>query len=134
MRGSVRFRREFDRAAVCGAQRRGDQIRQAAVEKRPDRGCRGPSGRRDRLPQFRDTSPENCLEELERCVTELGFVGCLINPDPVEGDGAPPPGMGDEFWYPLYEKLVELDVPALVHSASSLLSQRRQIARMPRPR
>ncbi|MFC3229181.1 amidohydrolase family protein [Marinibaculum pumilum] len=79
----------------------------------PDR-FRGVAG----LPQFRDTSPENCLEELERCVKELGFVGCLINPDPVEGDGAPPPGMGDEFWYPLYEKLVELDVPALVHSAS----------------
>lgn len=70
------------------------------------------------LPQFRDTSPENCLEELERCVKELGFIGCLINPDPTEGDGTPPPGMGDRFWYPLYEKLVELDVPALVHSAS----------------
>lgn len=70
------------------------------------------------LPQYRDSSPENCLEELERCVRDLGFVGCLLNPDPTEGDGAPPPGLGDRFWYPLYEKLVELDVPALVHSAS----------------
>lgn len=70
------------------------------------------------LPQYRDTSPENCIEELERCVKELGFIGCLLNPDPMEGDGAPPPGLGDEFWYPLYEKLVELDVPALIHSAS----------------
>lgn len=70
------------------------------------------------LPQFRDQGPENCLDELERCVKELGFVGCLVNPDPMEGDGPPPPGMGDEFWYPLYEKLVELDVPALIHSAS----------------
>lgn len=70
------------------------------------------------LPQYRDTSPRNCLEELERCVKELGFVGCLLNPDPMEGDGPPPPGLGDEFWYPLYEKLVELDVPALIHSAS----------------
>jgi 4-oxalmesaconate hydratase len=70
------------------------------------------------LPQYRDSNPENCLAELERCVKELGFVGCLLNPDPTEGDAAPPPGLGDRFWYPLYEKLVELDVPALVHSAS----------------
>lgn len=70
------------------------------------------------LPQYRDTSPRNCLEELERCVKELGFIGCLLNPDPTEGDGPAPPGLGDEFWYPLYEKLVALDVPALIHSAS----------------
>jgi len=36
----------------------------------------------------------------------------------MEGDGPPPPGLGDEFWYPLYAKLVELGVPALIHSAS----------------
>ena len=34
------------------------------------------------LPQSPGVSPANCLKELERCVTELGFVGCLINPDP----------------------------------------------------
>ena len=79
----------------------------------PDR-FRGVAG----LPQYRDSSPANCVEELERCVQDMGFVGCLLNPDPMEGDGAPPPGMGDEFWYPLYEKMVELDVPALIHSAS----------------
>ncbi|HYH21378.1 MAG TPA: amidohydrolase family protein [Azospirillum sp.] len=80
----------------------------------PDR-LKGVAG----LPQFRDSSPANCVEELERCVTELGFVGCLLNPDPMEGEGEPPPGLGDEFWYPLYEKLVALDVPALIHSAGS---------------
>ena len=80
----------------------------------PDR-LRGVAG----LPQYRDSSPANCIAELERTVKELGFVGCLLNPDPTEGDGAPPPGLGDRFWYPLYEKLVELDVPALIHSASS---------------
>lgn len=46
-------------------------------------------------------------------------ISSLLNPDPVEGDCSPPPGLGDRFWYPLYEKMVELDVPALVHSASS---------------
>ena len=70
------------------------------------------------LPQSAGVSPKNSLEELERCVKEMGFAGCLLNPDPNEGQ-EPPPGLGDEYWYPLYEKLVELDVPALVHSASS---------------
>jgi len=71
------------------------------------------------LPQYRDESPENCLAELEFRVKEQGFIGCLLNPDPTEGDGAPPPGLGDPFWYPLYEKLCALDIPALVHSAGS---------------
>ena len=71
------------------------------------------------LPQYRDTSPTNCFEELEFRVKEQGFIGCLLNPDPTEGDAAPPPGMGDPFWYPLYEKMCELDIPALVHSAGS---------------
>lgn len=71
------------------------------------------------LPQFRDTSPVNCLPELEFRVKEQGFIGCLLNPDPMEGDGMPPPGLGEDFWFPLYEKLCELDVPALIHSAGS---------------
>lgn len=71
------------------------------------------------LPQYRDTSPANCIPELEFRVKEQGFIGCLLNPDPMEGDGMPPPSLGDEFWFPLYEKLCELDVPALIHSASS---------------
>lgn len=71
------------------------------------------------LPQYRDESPENCLAELEFRVKEQGFIGCLLNPDPTEGDGAPPPGLGDPFWYPLYEKLCALDIPALIHSAGS---------------
>lgn len=51
-----------------------------------------------------------------RCVTELGFVGALLNPDPYEGS-RPPPGLGDRFWYPVWEVLCELDVPALLHAA-----------------
>jgi 4-oxalmesaconate hydratase len=71
------------------------------------------------LPQYRDSGPTNCLKELEFRVKEQGFIGCLLNPDPTEGDGPPPPGLGDPFWYPLYEKLCELDVPALIHAAGS---------------
>ncbi|MBC7436056.1 MAG: amidohydrolase [Bdellovibrionales bacterium] len=71
------------------------------------------------LPQYRDTSPTNTFAELEFRVKEQGFIGCLLNPDPTEGDSLPPPGLGEEFWYPLYEKLCELDIPALIHSAGS---------------
>ena len=43
-----------------------------------------------------------------------GFVGCLVNSDPFENDGSgTAPGMGDCYWYPLYEKLCELDVPCI---------------------
>ena len=45
-----------------------------------------------------------------------GFVGCLLNPDPGECNGIETPPLGDRFWYPLYEKLVELDVPGHIHS------------------
>lgn len=69
------------------------------------------------LPQSPSGSIQACVEELERCVTELGFIGCLINPDPTEGSGIMPT-LDNEYWYPLYEKMVELDVPGLVHSAA----------------
>jgi predicted TIM-barrel fold metal-dependent hydrolase len=59
------------------------------------------------------------VRELERCVKELGFKGCLLNPDPYENTGKQPPAMGDKYWYPLYEKLCELDVPAHIHGTGS---------------
>jgi 4-oxalmesaconate hydratase len=70
------------------------------------------------LPQVPTEPISTWIPELERCVNELGFIGLLINPDPFEGEGLFP-GMGDEVWYPLYEKMVELDVPALIHSATT---------------
>lgn len=69
------------------------------------------------LPQSMETGPARWVEELERCVKDLGFVGCLLNPDPNENTHPEPPGLGSEYWYPLYEKLVALDVPALIHGA-----------------
>jgi predicted TIM-barrel fold metal-dependent hydrolase len=75
------------------------------------------------IPQSPGAPIERCLPELERCVKELGFVGLLINPDPgARGDDSTP-GMGNEYWYPLYEKMVELDVPGMIHS-STCLSER----------
>ena len=70
------------------------------------------------LPQSPGVPPANCIPELERCVEELGFVGCNLNPDPSGGWWKEAP-LTDRWWYPLYEKLVELDVPAMVHVSSS---------------
>jgi 4-oxalmesaconate hydratase len=70
------------------------------------------------LPQSPGVPPQNCIEELERCVNEFGFIGCNLNPDPSGGHWTAPP-LIDKYWYPIYEKMVELDVPAMVHVSSS---------------
>jgi len=70
------------------------------------------------LPQSPGAPPANSIPELERCVNELGFIGCNLNPDPSGGHWTSPP-LTDRHWYPLYEKMVELDVPAMVHVSSS---------------
>jgi 4-oxalmesaconate hydratase len=70
------------------------------------------------LPQSPGVAPGNSARELERCVKELGFIGCNLNPDPSGGHWTSPP-LTDKHWYPLYEKMVELDVPAMVHVSSS---------------
>ncbi len=70
------------------------------------------------LPQSPGVPPAGCVGELQRCVQELGFVGCNLNPDPSGGHWKDPP-LTDRWWYPLYEKLVELDVPAMVHVSAS---------------
>ncbi len=70
------------------------------------------------LPQSPNASSEtsvgNSVSELRRCVDEMGFIGCNLNPDPSGGwwTGRP---LDDEIWFPLYEAMVELDVPAMVH-------------------
>jgi 4-oxalmesaconate hydratase len=69
------------------------------------------------LPQFPGVSPQNCIAELERVVNELGFVGVNLNPDPSGGYWTGPP-LTDRYWYPLYEKLCELNVPAMIHVSS----------------
>jgi 4-oxalmesaconate hydratase len=70
------------------------------------------------LPQSPGVPPQNCIPELERCVKELGFIGCNLNPDPSGGYWKDPP-LTDKWWYPFYEKMVELDVPAMIHVSAS---------------
>jgi 4-oxalmesaconate hydratase len=70
------------------------------------------------LPQSPGVPPANCIGELTRCVEDLGFIGCNLNPDPSGGYWSDPP-LTDRFWYPLYEKMVQLDVPAMIHVSGS---------------
>lgn len=68
------------------------------------------------MPQSMELDPARWADELRRCVREFGFAGALLNPDPCEGTAAPP-ALGERFWYPVWEALCELDVPAVIHSA-----------------
>ena len=70
------------------------------------------------LPQFPGAPIERSIPELERLVNELGFVGVNLNPDPSGGYWKSPP-LTDRYWYPIYEKLVALEVPAMIHVTSS---------------
>jgi len=70
------------------------------------------------LPQFPGAPIENCIPELTRLVKELGFVGVNLNPDPSGGYWKSPP-LTDRYWYPIYEKMVELEVPAMIHVTGS---------------
>jgi 4-oxalmesaconate hydratase len=70
------------------------------------------------LPQTPGSPLDESIAELRRCVSELGFVGANVSPDPSGGHWTSPP-MTDPYWFPLYEALVELDVPAMVHVSSS---------------
>ncbi len=70
------------------------------------------------LPQSPGVSIEYSIAELERCVSEMGFIGCNLNPDPSGGKWTSQP-LTDPSWYPFFEKMVELDVPAMIHVSSS---------------
>ena len=114
------------------ADRRPDEPppRQRAHQPRMGRGLERPRVPRDaniypdnfapvcQLPQSPGVPPANSVAELRRCVEEMGFVGCNLNPDPSGGYWTGKP-MTDREWYPLYEALCDLDVPAMIHVAAS---------------
>jgi 4-oxalmesaconate hydratase len=70
------------------------------------------------LPQSPGVPIAHAIAELERAVLELGFVGCNLNPDPSGGYWSAAP-LTDRSWYPFYDKMVELDVPAMIHPSAS---------------
>jgi len=70
------------------------------------------------LPQSPGAPVEGSVAELRRCVEELGFVVCNLNPDPGGGYFQHPP-LTDAYWFPIYEAMCELEVPAMIHVSGS---------------
>ncbi|MEM8981771.1 MAG: amidohydrolase family protein [Pseudomonadota bacterium] len=70
------------------------------------------------LPQVAGEPLDASIAEVRRAVTELGFVGCNLSPDPSGGHWKSPP-LTDRYWYPMYEALVDLDIPAMIHVSGS---------------
>jgi 4-oxalmesaconate hydratase len=70
------------------------------------------------LPQSPGVDPRTCIPELERCVRDYGCVAVNLNPDPSGGYWTSPP-LSDRQWYPIYEKLVEHQLPAMIHASAS---------------
>ena len=54
--------------------------------------------------------PQACADELERCVKELGFVGCMVGAR-TEDEGY----LAREEYEPFFAKAEELDVPIYIH-------------------
>jgi 4-oxalmesaconate hydratase len=70
------------------------------------------------LPQSPGVDPATCIAELEKCVKDYGAVGINLNPDPSGGHWTSPP-LTDRHWYPIYEKMAEYDLPAMIHVSTS---------------
>jgi 4-oxalmesaconate hydratase len=70
------------------------------------------------LPQSPGVATDTCIPELVRCVEEYGAVAINLNPDPSGGHWTSPP-LTDRYWYPIYERMVEYDIPAMIHVSTS---------------
>jgi 4-oxalmesaconate hydratase len=70
------------------------------------------------LPQSPGVAIDSSVRELSRCVEEMGFIGCNVNPDPTGGYWTGPP-LDDRYWWPLWERMSELDVPAMIHVSAT---------------
>ena len=70
------------------------------------------------LPQSPGVPVETCIPELVKCIEQYGNVAINLNPDPSGGHWTSPP-LTDRHWYPLYERMVEHDIPAMVHVSTS---------------
>lgn len=70
------------------------------------------------LPQSPSVDTKTCLAEIDKCINEYDFVGINLNPDPSGGHWNSPP-LTDKYWYPIYEKMQEYDIPAMIHVSTS---------------
>ncbi|WP_425641114.1 amidohydrolase family protein [Marinomonas gallaica] len=70
------------------------------------------------LPQSPGVDPAKSVPEIVRTVEEMGFIGINLNPDPSGGhwNGS---RLSDRSFYPIYEKMSELDIPAMIHVSAA---------------
>ncbi len=70
------------------------------------------------LPQSPGVDPAKSVPEIVRTVEQMGFIGINLNPDPSGGhwNGS---SLADRSFYPIYEKMVEYDIPAMVHVSAA---------------
>jgi 2,3-dihydroxybenzoate decarboxylase len=69
--------------------------------------------------------PEAAAEELERCVTELGFRGALVNGYSSVGDLGTARYYDEEAYLPFWERVAALGVPFYLHPRNPLPTERR---------
>lgn len=70
------------------------------------------------LPQSPGVDPAKSVPEIVRTVEEMGFIGINLNPDPSGGHWQDT-SLADRAFYPIYEKMVEYDIPAMVHVSAA---------------
>lgn len=71
------------------------------------------------LPQnIHAPDASHCIEELNRCVSEFGFAGVYVSPDP-EGKRNGP-GLADRWWDPLYQRCQDGGLPIIIHGTNCL--------------
>lgn len=71
------------------------------------------------LPQSPGVDPASCVEEIRRAVDEHDVVAINLNPDPSGGFWSSPP-LTDEQWFPIYEAMIEHELPAMIHVSTSV--------------
>lgn len=69
--------------------------------------------------------PEGAAAELERCVTELGFRGALVNGYSSVGDLETAAYYDEERYLPFWERVAALGVPFYLHPRNPLPNERR---------
>src|SRR5688500_226829 len=72
------------------------------------------------LPQSPGVGPKEWVDELDRCVKDLGFIGCNVNPDMAGGKEPLTASMGSEGRYSLGEKMVAMDGTVTVDASAPL--------------
>ncbi len=70
------------------------------------------------LPQSPGVDPATCIPELVKCIEQYGNVAINLEPDPSGGHWTGPP-LTARHGYPVYEKMVGYDIPAMIHVSSS---------------